>query len=75
MNSKLINLSSYVHKNLVDNNYKYNKRKRKTDILDGFMFNLLYTQKGKSQDAICGDLNCLNQQYNNNNIHVSRQAF
>lgn len=72
---KLIELSLFIHDLLLQDNYIYNSRIRKTDIISGFLFNLLYTQKGKTQDVITGDLNCLNERYVKDYKSTSRQAF
>ena len=72
---KLTKFSSFIRKLIIDKNYNYSTRNRKTDILDAFTFNLFCTQKGKSHDAVCGNINELNKRYNIKKEHVSRQAL
>ena len=72
---KLTKFSSFIRKLIIDKNYDYSTRKRKTDILDAVTFNLLCTQKGKTQDAVCGNINELNERYNKKKKHISRQSF
>ena len=40
-------LSKYFNEYITNKRYEYNDRIKKTDIIDGFLFNLLHTQKNK----------------------------
>lgn len=50
-------LSMYSNNFLNDNNNKYIKRNKKTNLVDGFIFKLLYTQKNHTQDNVTDKIN------------------
>lgn len=71
---KIKKLSSEIHKFISDNNYVFNKRNKKTNIFDGFLYKLLYSRKNSGQDKATAKLNSLNFRFFKKE-HASRQAF
>lgn len=71
--NKIIKLGEYFNF-LIANKLK-NQRFKKTNNVDGVLFNLLYCQLNKSQDSIIADMNHLNANLLKNKLHFTRQAI
>lgn len=68
-------MSQCVHNTIQSFEKLYCERIKKTSLVDGLLFGILYSQKGKTQQVITGDLNSLNQNHKDKNVHISRQSF
>jgi hypothetical protein len=56
-NYKLLELSKNINNYLYKINDQYTQRNKKTNIIDGLLFNLLYSQKNTTQESITNKIN------------------
>ena len=69
--NKIIKLSKYINGHIINYSNTLSKltRIKKTDIRDGIIFSLLYTQKNVSKDHITANYNSIT------NKNASRKAY
>lgn len=70
---KIIDFSEFINTFIKKLTNKYIERKRKCDLLDTFIYRLLYSQIGKSSESTVSKLNKL--RLDNHRQTISRQAY